>query len=207
MLIGTLFALLLSQNIRGISIFRSIQIIPIVATPIVLAVVWRFLLDPTAGPLRLIFKQLGMSNIALLSSSKYTLLTVVLIDVWIWAPFVTIIILGAISMLPQEPFEAASIDGASKLQQFFYLTLPFLKQALIISATLRFVDSLKTFGVVWVLTKGGPGFATNILGLEIYQRGFKFYHYAEAAGLGILLIFLAIFAGNIFFKSSKGAEL
>lgn len=203
LLIGTAFAVVLSHRLRGVTFFRTIQVIPLVVTPVVLAISWRFLLNPTYGLLSPLLRFLGLRDVALLSSPSTVLATVILIDVWIWTSLVTLIILGALESMPREPYEAAAVDGASMQQQFLYITLPLLRPALIIAVTLRIIDSLKTFGVIWVMTKGGPGFRTNLIGLEIYQRGLKFYYYSEAAALGIILLLVAIFVGNAFFKASE----
>ncbi|MGC8949333.1 MAG: carbohydrate ABC transporter permease, partial [Thermoprotei archaeon] len=114
-------------------------------------------------------------------------------DVWEWTPFMSLIFLAALQILPPAPFEAASIDGASSLQIFRYLTFPMLKEMMIIAFLLRLMDSLKTFDIIYIITQGGPGMATQNLNFNAFLQAFTFGNISIAAAQILMLTFIVIF--------------
>ena len=114
--------------------------------------------------------------------------SVMMADIWEWTPFMALILLAGLQSLPQEPFEAAFVDGASSWQTFRYITLPLLSPAMLVALLIRLMDSFKTFDLIFVLTQGGPGMSTEILNYYTYRYGFKFFHLGYASALSWLLL-------------------
>jgi len=154
-------ALLLNRNIRGQGIFRVLLLLPMMATPVAVGYTWRMLYHVTNGPINHFLRMLHLPMGTWLSSGKTALLSVILTDVWQWTPFVFIILLAGLQSLPREPFEAAAVDGASRIQSFFYLTLPMIWPILVIVILLRMVEAIKIFDIIFVMTAGGPGISTE----------------------------------------------
>ena len=125
-----------------------------------------------------------------MNDSFLALPTLVLVDIWQWTPIVMLMVLGGLTALPEEPFEAARIDGASTWQIFRYLTLPMLRPYIMVAALFRGIDALKTFDSIYVITRGGPGFASETLNLYIYATAFDYLHFGSSSAM--LVIFFLI---------------
>ncbi|MBM4465052.1 MAG: sugar ABC transporter permease [Chloroflexi bacterium] len=154
-------ALLLNREIRGQGIFRVLLMLPMMATPVAVGYTWRMLYHVTNGPINHILRVFHLPTGTWLSSGKTSLLSIIITDVWQWTPFVFIILLAGLQSLPREPFEAAAVDGASRVQIFFYLTLPMIWPIMVIAILLRMVEAIKIFDIVFVMTAGGPGISTE----------------------------------------------
>lgn len=196
--LGLGIALLFSRQLKGANVLRTLIILPMAITPVAVALIWRYLVHDTFGVITYLFERLGWS-FAWYGDKATAMPTVILIDVWQWTPFVFLILLAGLLSLPKEPFESAKIDGASNLQIFRHITMPLMKPIMAIAVLLRLVDALKIFDTIWVLTKGGPGHATEVYNIFVYLQGFKFYNMGYAGALGILLFVgvLAIAVGFI----------
>lgn len=158
---GLGLALLLNRDLRGQGIFRVLLLLPMMATPVAVGYTWRMLYHVTNGPINHILRLLHLPMGTWLSSGKTALPSIILTDVWQWTPFVFIILLAGLQSLPREPFEAAAVDGASRIQSFFYLTLPMIWPILVIVILLRMVEAIKIFDIIFVMTAGGPGISTE----------------------------------------------
>jgi len=148
-------------------------------------------LDPNSGFLN-IFSQFGLPHFAPLADRAAVIPVLVLVDAWQWTPFVSLIVLAGLSALPREPLEAAMIDGASRWQMFWYVTLPLLRPVIMVAALFRTIDSLKTFESVFVLTRGGPGGSSEVLNLYTYLESFEYYHLGYASALMIVYFIIVL---------------
>ncbi|MCL5985107.1 MAG: sugar ABC transporter permease [Actinobacteria bacterium] len=192
-LIGFSLALLLNKEIRFGRVFRSIYLIPMMVTPMVVGLMWRLLLNADFGISRFIFDLLGLKNISLLGYSKTALLAVIFVDVWQWTPFVFIILLAGLRSLPIEPFEMAQIDGASSIKIFRYITLPMLSPSILVAVLFRTVDAFREFDKVFSITYGGPGTSTYVLSFYSYVNAFTYSQWGKASAAAyIMLIFIMI---------------
>jgi len=200
--LGLGIALLFNRQLKGMNIFRTLIILPMAITPVAVALIWRYLVHDTFGVITYLFEQLGWS-FGWYGEVATAIPTVIIIDIWQWTPFVFLILLAGLLALPREPIESAKIDGASNFQIFVYITMPLMKPIIAIGILLRLVDALKIFDIIWVLTKGGPGHATEVYNIFIYLQGFRYYNMGYAGALGILLFVgvLAIAVG--FMKAIK----
>jgi multiple sugar transport system permease protein len=191
-LLGLGLALLLNSRIRGRGLFRVSLLAPMMLPPVVVAVVWRLMLNPNFGAVNGTLKQLGVDTEALTwtASPRLAMISVIAVDVWQWTPFVFLVLLAGLQAIPQEPYEAALIDGSSRWQTFRHVTLPLLKPSILIVLLLRTMDLLRVFDQIFILTEGGPGFATETISLYIYRTAFRFYDFGYAATMSFVLLAL-----------------
>jgi len=189
--LGTALALFFNQNLRGSAIVRGILILPMLLTPIVVGLMWRMLLNPQWGLLNWVAVKLGFGYVGWLSDSHVALWTLIFVDSWQWTPFVFVVVYARLQALPQEVFEAGSVDGASWFQRLRYLTLPLLLPAIIFAAIFRGIDAFRTFDLVFGLTNGGPVTSTYTLSFEGFQNGFEFQHYGYASAVSYVMVIAA----------------
>jgi multiple sugar transport system permease protein len=191
-LIGLGLALLLNREMRGRALFRASLLVPLMLPPVVVGVVWRLMLNPNFGAINGTLKSLGFNTERLTwtASPKLALMSVIAVDVWQWTPFVFLVLLAGLQAIPQEPYEAARIDGSSAWQTFRHITLPLLKPAILIALLLRTMDLLRVFDQIFILTEGGPGFATETISLYIYRAAFRFGNFGYAVAMSFVLLIL-----------------
>ena len=191
-LLGLGLALLLNQRIRGRGLFRASLLVPMMLPTVVVGVVWRLMLNPNFGAINGTLKQFGVNTESLTwtASPRLAFVAVIAVDVWQWTPFVFLVLLAGLQAIPQEPYEAALIDGSSRWQTFRHVTLPLLKPAILIVLLLRTMDLLRVFDQIFILTEGGPGFATEMISLYIYRTAFRFSDFGYAAAMSFVLLAL-----------------
>lgn len=187
MAIGVSIALLMHRNFLGKPIVRALILIPMVLVPVVAALTWRLLMDPSNGMINWFLGEIGLgSSHAFLSDPATALFAVVLVDVWQNTPFVVIIVLAGLESLEASPFEAASLDGAHGWRMIRHITLPMLSPVLAIVVLLRVIDAAKTFALIQTMTRGGPGTSTMAISNYVYRTGFEVFDVGYAAALALL---------------------
>ncbi|HEY0406743.1 MAG TPA: sugar ABC transporter permease [Pyrinomonadaceae bacterium] len=191
-LLGLGLAVLLNSGLRGRLFFRAGLLVPMMLPPVVVGVVWRLMLNPNFGAINGTLKGAGLNSLALAwtASPKLALLSVIMVDVWQWTPFMFLVLLAGLQAIPQEPYEAALVDGSSAWQTFQFVTLPLLKPAILIALLLRTMDLLRVFDQIFILTEGGPGFSTETISLYIYRAAFRFSDFGYAAAMSFVLLIL-----------------
>ncbi len=192
MLVGVGLALLLDRNIRGMSVLRTIFILPMMIAPIVVGLMWRYMYHPTVGVFNRTLKDWGFEAIPWLSDSTWSLISIIIADVWQWTPFIFILSLAALQSLPKSVLEAARIDGASAWQQVVSIKIPLMMPVLIVTLLLRLIDAFKVLEVILVMTNGGPGLSTEILALRISRTASEFRELGVAAAMSNLLLILLL---------------
>ena len=202
LIIGMLIAILLSQNLHGETMFRSLLVLPIAATPVAVGLIWRLMYNPTGGLVNQMLRGAGLPPGKWTSSPATALPSLIIVDIWQWTPFVILILLAGLLALPDEPFEAAKIDGASALQSFWHITIPMLSPLIYTAMLFRFIDAFKAFDIIWVMTGGGPGRATTTLNIFAFRTGFEFLHMGTAAAIAILMLILAITVSTALLRRS-----
>jgi len=199
MFLGVGLALLLDRNIRGMSVLRTLFILPMMIAPIVVGLMWRYMYHPTVGIFNKTLKSWGFDGVPWLSNGDWAFASVVIADVWQWTPFIFILSLAALQSLPASAIEASKIDGATGWQQIIYIKLPLMLPVLIVTLLLRLIDSFKVLEVILVMTNGGPGLSTEILSLRINRTASEFRELGEAAAMSnLLLIVLLILTFTMF---------
>jgi multiple sugar transport system permease protein len=155
-------------------------------TPIAVGLMFRFLLNSQLGVITKLTEAIGLRIDWF--SAQNALLTLALIDVWQWTPFMLLLLLAGLEALPEEPFEAARVDGASAWQSFWHLTLPMLRPTLLAAIVIRMLDAFKVYEYVYAITRGGPGESTETIQYHIYRVGFLYYRLGEASAMAYVLI-------------------
>ena len=190
--IGIGLAVVLNRNLRGTRFFRTALLLPMLLTPVAVGLMWRFMLDTDLGVINWLLDSVGLSRIGWLGEKWAARVSIALVDSWQSIPFVMLMTLAALSTLPEGPHEAARIDGASTWRVFRFVTLPMLRPVLYITLMIRLVDSLKLFDIIFILTRGAPGRATETVGLLTYNTGFNFLQTGRAAALGVAVAVLTL---------------
>ncbi|MEL6532522.1 MAG: sugar ABC transporter permease [Pseudomonadota bacterium] len=188
MVLGVGLALLLDRNIRGMSVLRTMFILPMMIAPVVVGLMWRYMYHPTIGTFNRFLESIGLPKVDWLGQNP--LLSVIIADIWQWTPFIFILSLAALQSLPRSALEAARIDGATGWQQIIHIKLPLMAPVLIVTMLLRLIDAFKVLEVILVLTGGGPGLSTEILALRIARTAREFRELGEAAAMSNYLLML-----------------
>lgn len=188
--IGVGLALLLDRNIRGMSVLRTLFILPMMIAPVVVGLMWRYMYHPTVGTINKTLKSMGFESVDWLG--QHALLSVIIADIWQWTPFIFILSLAALQSLPRSALEAAKIDGATGWQQIRYIKLPLMMPVLIVTGLLRLIDAFKVLEVILVMTEGGPGLSTEIIALRISRTATEFRELGVAAAMSNYLLLLLL---------------
>ncbi len=186
--IGVGLALLLDRNIRGMSVLRTLFILPMMIAPVVVGLMWRYMYHPTIGTFNRTLKSMGLEGVDWLGQNA--LLSVIIADIWQWTPFIFILALAALQSLPRSALEASRIDGATNWQQIWHIKLPLMMPVLIVTALLRLIDAFKVLEVILVMTEGGPGLSTEIIALRISRTATEFRELGTAAAMSNYLLIL-----------------
>lgn len=194
--LGLLIALYFNREFKGSEIVQAIYIFPFAATPVAVALIWRVMLNPEIGVMNYLLKSVGLPGSLWVSSPQTVIPALVMVDVWKWTPMITLIVLAGLKSLPHEPYEAAQIDGANALQIFWYITLPLIRPVLIAALMLRSLDNLKEFDMIYTITQGGPGIASETLYLYSYTVGFSFFKAGYGSAL-MVVVFLIVLVFNV----------
>jgi len=198
-LLGLGLALLLNTRIRFSSIYAVLMLVPWAMPPIIRGIVWRQLFDLDTGAVNVIFSALGIIDkpINWLSSFEYAIPAVIIAGIWGEVPKAAVFLLAGLQAIPHSLYEAARIDGASRSNELRHITLPSLKPILAAIVSLSFMWNFNTFGIVWVLTQGGPGGLTRLPMLAAYEEAFRYGYVGYAAAIGnvmVVVISLILFA-------------
>lgn len=186
--LGLGLALLLNRPLPFREVLRTAFIVPMVLPPIIVAIVWKLLFTPLLTPLNLLTVPLGVQQPAWLTDPNLALWTIVVADVWEWTPFTTLVLLAALQMMPPEPLEAARVDGASAWQRFRWVILPLLRPALIVAGVFRLIDSFKAFPLIFVMTGGGPGVATEPMNYYAYTQAFNYTYIGYSSAMIVVML-------------------
>ncbi|MEM6945777.1 MAG: sugar ABC transporter permease [Pseudomonadota bacterium] len=205
MVLGVGLALLLDRNIRGMSLLRTLFIMPMMIAPVVVGLMWRYMYHPTVGVFNRTLEALGLPKIDWLGQNA--LMSVIIADIWQWTPFIFILSLAALQSLPRSALEAARIDGATAWQQIRYIKLPMMAPVLIVTALLRLIDAFKVLEVILVLTEGGPGLSTEIVALRISRTATEFRELGVAAAMSNYLLMLLMILTVAMFAFTRWQEI
>jgi multiple sugar transport system permease protein len=191
-LLGLGLALLVVNELRFSRFLRVGLLLPMTIAPVVVGVIWRLMYASDIGVVNPLFSALGLGNPNVLAHPGSAFIGVVAVDVWEWTPLLFLIILAGLQSLPQEPIEAARVDGAGPVRVFFDHTLPLLMPVLMVAVVLRLIDAIGTFDQIFVLTKGGPGTSTQLISTYAYNTAFLFSQYGRAMAMVVSLLVLTL---------------
>lgn len=198
--LGVAIAVFLHREFVARGLVRSLMLMPMIATPVAVALIFRLMFHPQLGILNHILTSMGLPPFSWVSSSSTALWSLALVDIWEWTPLIALITLAGLAALPGEPLEAAEVDGASAWQRFWYVTLPMVRPVVIIAVVFRLIEALKTFDIFLVITQGGPGFSTETLNLYIYTTSFQYMRLGYASSMLIVFFLLVMLSALVLLR-------
>jgi len=198
--IGLGLALIANREMKGIAIFRVFFLIPMMITPVVIGIMFRFLFHPELSVFNYILDKLGGLNSKWVASPETALPSLILTDVWEWTPFMFLVLLAGLQSLPQEPQEAAMVDGASWWATFRYIILPMLKPTILVVLLIRVMEAMKDFDKIFILTGGGPGVTTETFSVFVYKTCFQFNRLDRACAASYIFLIIVAVIGLLFIR-------
>lgn len=206
-LIGFGLALLLNnRRVKGRDFYLLILLIPMLMPPITVGTIWRLLLHPELGIINYFLGLMGLPQPAWLGDPRLAMITIILVDIWHETSFILLILLAGLTSLPDELYEAAMIDGANSIQQFRFLTVPLMMPTILVAILIRTIAALKTYDLVYILTRGGPGIATETISYYIYRVAFVFLDMGKSAAMSFLLLVVIILLTLLLMRIMRTAE-
>ena len=192
LILGTLAACVFHARFPLRGFLRGLFILPMMATPVAIALVWTMMFHPQLGVLNYLLSLAGVPPQLWVFSPGTVIWSLVLVEVWQWTPLVMLIVLGGLASLPTEPYESALIDGATEWQMFRRITWPLVLPFVMVAVVIRAIDALKAFDTIYVMTQGGPGTASETINLFLYLQAFAFYNIGYASA--VVVVFFVIIA-------------
>lgn len=199
-IIGIFLAMLLNQSRPGITFFRTILVLPWLMPEVVIALIFKWIMNPLYGLLNYGMQLLGLSEggVSWLGDTKYAFISVVLVCIWKGYPLVMVNALAALQSVSTDIYEAAKVDGANKIQTFFRIILPSIKPVLATTLILDMVWWFKHYTIVYLMTKGGPGSDTSIVSIEIYKQAFDYFNFGKAASMSVVVFFVCLIISKLY---------
>jgi multiple sugar transport system permease protein len=198
LILGLAIALLLHRDIKGMGLVRTIVILPMMVAPVVVGLAWKYMLDANEGVINYFLSLLGIKPLLWLASPSLAIPSIILTDIWQWTPLFALLLLAGLQSLPQEPYEAAKVDGANAWQTFRYLTIRFLQPFILTGLLLRVMDTLRAFDTIFVMTNGGPGRVTEFLSMYAYRKAFSYHSIGYGTALSFVILILIVILSNFF---------
>lgn len=205
-ILGTILALLLDRITVGRRLSTTLLLVPLVMAPVMAGLLWRLMFNDLNGVLNALLRPIGLDQ-AWLGSPGLAFISVLIVETWQWTPFVALIMFAGLRSLDYRPREAAQIDGANAWQTFWQVTFPMLQPIFGLVIALRLIDSIKIFDTAYALTQGGPGRATETLGLMVFHYGLYTSGWiGRASAIAVLLLLLVIIVAQLVTRYLKRAE-
>ncbi|MCO4318553.1 sugar ABC transporter permease [Phyllobacterium sp. 21LDTY02-6] len=201
LLLGLGIALLLQRRSRINNFISIMLLLPLMIAPALAALMWKLMTNPGFGILSYLAGLVGLENFRWASSPDTALLTVVLVDIWVYTPFIMILLLAGLRSLPTQPFEAAALDGVPRTFVFFRITLPMLTPYILTATLFRLLDSIQQFDIIYAMTQGGPGNALTVFQVEAYLNFFQSTNIGRSAALMVILWAITYLLSNTFIKN------
>lgn len=201
-ILGTFAAVIFHQKFPWRGVLRGIFIMPMMATPVAIALIWTMIFHPQLGVLNFMLSLVGIGPQLWTTHPNTVIPSLVLVETWQWTPLVMLIVLGGLASIPTEPYESALIDGANMWQMFRYITLPLITPFIFIAAMIRMIDAVKAFDIIYAITQGGPGSASETINVYLYSVAFAYYDigYASAIALVFFVLIVVLAAVMIFLR-------
>jgi multiple sugar transport system permease protein len=192
LVLGTAAALVFQQRFFLRGLLRGIFILPMMATPVAVGLVWTMMFHPQLGVLNYLLSLVGLPPQLWVFDPATVIPSLVLVETWQWTPLVMLIVLGGLAALPSEPYESAALDGASAWQRFRHITLPLVAPFLMVAAIIRTIDAVKAFDIIFVISQGGPGTASETINIFLYLQAFAFYNIGYASAVVVVFFVLIV---------------
>jgi multiple sugar transport system permease protein len=189
-LLGVFAAVCFATKFRLRGLARTIFVLPMMATPVAISLVWTMMFHPQLGVLNYLLTSVGLPPSTWVYDSSTVIPTLVMVETWQWTPLIMLIVLGGIASLPLDPYEAAILDGASVWQMFRHITLPLVWPFIVVATVIRLIDALKAFDTIYVITLGGPGTSSETINILLYQTAFAYYDLGYASAMVVVFFVL-----------------
>ncbi len=204
--LGVAIALILNRAFVGKSIAKLLLLLPLVATPVAVGIVFNLFYDPTIGLLNFALDAVGLPQGRWVSSEDTVIASLVMVDVWQWTPMITLIVLAGLAGLSEEPVEAARVDGASEWQILRYVTIPMVMPVILTAMILRLIDALKTFDIIFAMTGGGPGYASETLNIMGFKYSFEYFRMGQSSVILVALFLVVLLCSLGIMKLRESSE-
>lgn len=205
--VATLLAAAVSGRAAGSSFYRVVWFLPGIAPAAAVAIFWSTAFQPGFGALNAVARLFGLpGDSALLADPATAIIPVIVVTAWAGVGFAFLLLLGAMEQIPDSIYEAARVDGASRVRQFFSLTLPLARPVIVVTTMLNFIWAFNGFTIVWAMTRGGPGQSTATLPVVVYETAFQFAQYGPAAALAVVGSIILIIVGFFGLRLSKSEQ-
>jgi len=191
--LGVVAALIFDANFPLRGVLRAVFVMPMMATPVAVALVWTMMFHPQLGVLNYLLSLVGIPAQEWIFNKNTVIPSLVAVETWQWTPLVMLIVLGGLASMPRDPFESADIDGANGWQKFFYLTLPMTAPFIMIAVIIRSIDAVKSFDIIYAMTQGGPGTASETINIYLYNTAFAYYDIGYGSAM-VAVFFIIIIA-------------
>jgi multiple sugar transport system permease protein len=198
--LGFSIAYLISRRTRGRGLMTTLFLVPMMLSPVVVGLFWKFMLDAQFGVVNSLLGSLGLGQVEWLTSQRLALFSVIIVDTWQWTPFIMLIALAGLTAVPRYLYEAASIDRASEWFRFRHITLPLVWPLLLIAVLFRAIEAFRLFDLVYILTQGGPGVSTETLSFHVYKVAFLGFDTGVASAYGILMVIVVIILAQLLLR-------
>ena len=190
--LGTLAALVFDAQFPLRGCLRGVFVMPMMATPVAIALVWTMMFHPQLGVLNYLLSFIGIGPLEWIYNQSTVIPSLVLVETWQWTPLVMLIVLGGLAAVPREPYESAEIDGANAWQKFRYLTMPMIAPFLMIAVIIRSIDAVKSFDIIYAMTQGGPGTASETINIYLYNTAFAYYDIGYGSAMAVVFFIIIV---------------
>lgn len=190
--LGTLAALVFDARFPLRGFLRGVFVMPMMATPVAIALVWTMMFHPQLGVLNYLLSLAGIGPQEWIYNRNSVIPSLVLVETWQWTPLIMLIVLGGLAAVPREPYESAEIDGANAWQKFRFLTLPMIAPFLMIAVIIRSIDAIKSFDIIYAMTQGGPGTASETINIYLYNTAFAYYDIGYGSAMAVVFFIVII---------------
>ena len=203
--LGFIFALLFELDYKGSKIVRSLMMTPLMIAPLVAGLIWKLMMSSNFGIVNEFLTRIGIlsspSDILWLADSRWSLIACCIADIWLTTPFMMLMILAGLQGLDTSVAEAARMDGASKLQEIFYIKIPGIKPVLLTALSVRIIDAAKTFDIIWAMTEGGHNSSSETISIIIYKTLVKYNNTGYASAMAVIFIIVLVVFTLVFMQS------
>ena len=190
--LGFIVALMLNSVERFKPIYYGILLCPLLMNPVIVGLIWRMFLHPSLGIVNYLLSVAGVEPVNWLGSTKVAIWTIIMVDIWHQVSFMIVLLLAGLSALPKEPYEAARVDGAGAIRAFLHITLPLMGPVIMVTLLIRLIFAVKTYDLVYIMTRGGPGTSTDFISYFIYRTAFVSLNIGEASAMSAILLCLIL---------------
>lgn len=192
LVLGIVAALIFHAKFPARGLLRGLFVMPMMATPVAIALVWTMMFHPQLGVMNYLLSLVGIPAQLWIFHPATVIPSLVMVETWQWTPLVMLILLGGLAAIPTEPYESAQIDGASQWQMFRFITLPMLAPFILVAAIIRSIDAVKSFDIIFAMTQGGPGNASETINLYLYSVAFVYYDVGYGSAIALVFFLLVV---------------